>query len=250
LPNLSLENISEGKRFIRQKERMGGDDLGDDDLLLGAPVRGTSASSSDDEDAEESYGGRRIVDRESGDGSRKRRDRADDDDNSHERDEQEEDYGLAVNGTTKAAASKTKKRAKKSPDQLLVLAGRDIERQSVEEQAAFLTTAIRHYSLLDGIPVRSTEDDVDDGGGGTGPTTAAAATTIVRPGYLRKRHESGSFVDTIREAVSIKQLKKWKKIGSPCVVCFLLHTCMGCMHGNAQTRHSNSLPPRVYRSSF
>ena len=168
---------------------MGGDDL--DDGLLWEPVvaarddASSSASASDDEEDE-------------GDGvvvavatSKKRK-------------QQPTTTG------TEDTSSKKKKGKKHSPAQLLLQAGRGIEREDKIQQAAFLTTTLQHYSLLEQQQNDKKKDEKNDNRLQILPSYCV--------GQTFDGSEKSTLVDRVRAAISVKKIKTWKHVGSPCVV--------------------------------
>jgi U3-containing 90S pre-ribosomal complex subunit len=85
------------------------------------------------------------------------------------------------------------------PVQLLLQAGRDLECQDAIQQALFLNTALSHY-------------------------TAKLATTNNEQLIYKLKADNfkvsikQSLEERIVESISLKKLKKWKEIGSPCIV--------------------------------
>ena len=110
---------------------------------------------------------------------------------------------------------KQKHHQQSTPEQLLLQAGRDLVGKDCAQQAAFLTMALRHYTLMEQQQQRQPEEKVDH-----------VAKMEILPSYLvgRNREEPleesrGSLIlERIRDAVSVQKMKKWKHVGSPCVV--------------------------------
>lgn len=94
---------------------------------------------------------------------------------------------------TTMTATTTKKR--QSTDRLILEAGRNIEERSADEQAAFLNMAVKHYSLLASVKLESK----------------------FLPRYFCTC-PTGSLTERIKESLSMKKLKKWKPLKSPCAV--------------------------------
>jgi hypothetical protein len=117
---------------------------------------------------------------------------------------------------------KAKTKKNHSIDKVLVEAGRNIETSSKEEQAAFLTTAIKHYSLL-----------------ASGSTQIGESLSFL-PDYFRTSSKE-SLAENVRDAVSMKQLKAWKNTGSPCVVI----VCISARRAVAVLKELSSLKLRV-----
>lgn len=143
---------------------MGGEDIADDDLLWTQPVVASDGSD-----------GESVAD-----------DTTANDDNDD-----------------KATAEPARKKAK-TPQQLLIQAGRDLEQQGTKEQAVFLSTAMSHYRLLE------TNDDSQD------------KRVDIQPHHLIKAKEGDTLVDRIRNVVSFKRMKQWKHKSCPCVVSLIV----------------------------
>lgn len=136
---------------------MGGDDLGDDFDYLGGPVEATPEE--------------RLLEKvENEDKKRKRQDEDDEDDE-----------------TT----------SKKSSHKVLIEAGRDLENQSAEVQAAFLWMSMKHYVQMKGESI--------------------AELMKIEPRHLLASTEE-TMAARVKSVVSMKKLKKWKPIGSPMIV--------------------------------
>lgn len=159
---------------------MGGDDLGDD-LLWSEPVVASPSLEND------------IIDDHDVDGSK----------NMHKRPRPED-------GTVKSIQSQKKKKEKttssSSPANTIVEASRGIDCQDTTQQAAFLTAAIRHYTLLEN-PNSSTIHD---------KPFHFLPSNLVKQSTNKNCDES--LLDRIRGVVSVNKMKKWKHVGSPCVV--------------------------------
>ena len=213
---------------------MGGDDLNDDLLQWSTePVVETQQDTSDEEDG--------LAD--------------DDDDDSSTRDLDHGEVsrtnepvsgqaGSSSSNKRKSTESKEKnqKRQKqqttKTPEQLMLQAGRDLVRQDCAQQAAFLTMALRHYTLMEQRQNDKEHDDV--------------AKMEILPSYIflgRDRKEtldaSSSagplFLERIRDAVSVQKMKKWKHVGSPCVVCSFVrvHACSRVWSESTELLHQS-----------
>lgn len=173
---------------------MGGDDLGSEDeawmTSLAAPTNDNSDSEKEDEQPsqEDAKSRKRKVEQ--------------------------------VSKTGDGSATKSKKL--QSTDRLIVEAGRNIEEKSAEEQAAFLTTAVKHYSLLE-------SDSVDLG------------TLKFLPRYFSKSKDGSNMTEKIKDVLSMKRLKKWKQTGSPCVVVI----CISARRAVAILKELSSLKIRV-----
>jgi hypothetical protein len=85
-----------------------------------------------------------------------------------------------------------------------------------------LTTCIRHYTLLEqGQGVKSDQDEDDKGDG----SKSLLKNLDLLPRYCLGSAATGSsntttasLVDRLRDLVSIKKLKQWKMVASPCVI--------------------------------
>jgi hypothetical protein len=87
--------------------------------------------------------------------------------------------------------------AKKSTAKLLIEAGRGLEKQSAEEQAAFLWLSLKHYSQLQG-------------------ETTDGSVKITPTHFKLSKH--ATLFERLKEVVSLKKLKNWKPVGSPMVI--------------------------------
>jgi hypothetical protein len=153
---------------------MGGDDLGSDDEFLTAQISDSAQVAAspiprDNLVVTESKK-RKLSDTEGAAAA------ADDDDDEKE-----------------AAGKKKKSFAK-----VLLAAGRNLEEQTADQQAAFLSTALSHESLM-----TSNED-------------------VLPEDKLLPHHFRASSKDTLyerlKDGVAIKRMKKWKNTKSPCVI--------------------------------
>jgi hypothetical protein len=112
-------------------------------------------------------------------------------------------------------ASKTsKKKHKQSPEQILLTAGRDLENQTVEQQASYLTTILRHYSLL----TSAGEDSGDQREAQVEVLSKYCVKAHPPPDNSKPSASPLPLVDQIRSLVSNKKLKKWKHVQSPCIL--------------------------------
>jgi hypothetical protein len=120
------------------------------------------------------------------------------------------------------ANKKVKREPSSSKQQLLWKAGCNLDQQSNVEQAHFLTTALRHYVLLQSSLTTKTV-------GGEEEATEEASLISVLPHHCLKidaTSDSGTtevsspspWSNRIRQVASLKTLREWKPIGSPCVV--------------------------------
>lgn len=164
---------------------MGGDDLDDEHLMWIQKVKATHSESSDDDVNDKS-----LDDEKNTKGKKRKLD-------------------TAVALTTEPLDQKKKS---KSPAQLLLQSGRNIELQDAVEQAAFLTTAVKHYSLLE------QQQQIDANG-----DVASTESLEILPQYCLGKPttnctKESSLLDRVREAISVKKMKQWKNVGSPCVV--------------------------------
>lgn len=87
---------------------------------------------------------------------------------------------------------------KNSFTKVLLAAGRDLEEQTADQQAAFLSTALSHQSLMD-----SNEDVLPE--------------DRLLPHHFRASSKD-SLYERLKDGVAIKRMKKWKNTKSPCVV--------------------------------
>jgi protein CMS1 len=87
---------------------------------------------------------------------------------------------------------------KKSFTKVLLAAGRNLEEQTAEQQAAFLSTALRHQILM-----TSNED-------------LAAESKLLQHHFRTSSKET--LLERLKDGVAIKRMKTWKNIKSPCVV--------------------------------
>lgn len=169
---------------------MGGDDLDDDQW--NQPVRG-----SDDDDEGSDAGGAENGKHEIKTNKRKS--------------ELSKSTMTADDDREEAQQTKTKKQ--KSPAQLLLQAGRNIEQQDSIQQAAFLTTAVQHYSLL--------ESQLENEGGDKAVAQMTKPNLEIMPHHCLGQADTtncNTLIERIREAVAVKKMKQWKNVGSPCVV--------------------------------
>jgi hypothetical protein len=142
---------------------MGGDDLGSDDDFWTAQVEASPAPRDNVVVTESKK--RKLSDTEG----------ADDDDE-------------------KEAAGKKKKSFAK----VLLAAGRNLEEQTAEQQAAFLSTALSHQSLM-----TSNKDVLPE--------------NKLLPHHFRTSSKE-TLLERLKDGVAIKRMKKWKNSKSPCVV--------------------------------
>jgi hypothetical protein len=176
-------------------EIMGGDDLDDsDDLVWIKPVRGESGIDDDS-----------STDADASPGTQKRALRPDDSSPPEE-------------------VGNSNKKARKEPpplstQQVLWKAGRNLHQQTNVEQAQFLTTAMRHHALLQNASTAGAEASPEDD---------ASQISILPYHCLKKDYvpesettdvaSSSPWLNHIRAVVSLKTLRDWKPIGSPCIV--------------------------------
>jgi hypothetical protein len=177
--------------------KMGGDDLGSDDEGW------TAAVVASDEESDES---RALIEPE----TRKKRKLVVGDADISSRDD----------------APKTANNAKRqSREKLLIEAGRNIEQQSVEEQAVFLTTAVGHHSLV--------------------ATASAAPTTVGASLSFLPKHfcssSKGSFLERVKEVMSMKKAKKWNTRQSP----YAVIVCISARRAVAVLKELSSLKIRA-----
>jgi hypothetical protein len=231
---------------------MGGDDLDDDDdIMWMKPVRGGGLLNDDDNDDDDDDDDDDDADKTAHDTTnpKKRQSQTNvNDDNTK---------GDALMNETKSAfiiVSSSKKRKKESnssnnshhnhnsPTQLLLQLGRTIHEQSTIEQAKYLTTAIQHYSLLslsstkatttnpenkDETNIISNNDNDDDNKNEVTnilPQHCLDTTSIRATGQPTTNTTTSSlslsnhWSTYIRQMVSMKTLREWKHVGSPCIV--------------------------------
>lgn len=108
-----------------------------------------------------------------------------------------------------------KKKLPSSSLQVMLQSGRNIEVQSTQHQATFLTTCMKHYYTMSKSKDSSNDDDDDD-----------VSTIQVHPyqcltSILLKTDPTGtkvSFVEYIKQHISNKQLKQWSSATSPAIV--------------------------------
>ena len=114
-------------------------------------------------------------------------------------------------------ANNKKVKREDSTQQVLWKAGRNLHQQSHVEQAQFLTTAIRHYALLQQSSVVATDEATEEG----------AAQISILPHHCLKNEDvseleatdgASHWLHRIRQVVSLKTLRDWKPVGSPCVI--------------------------------
>jgi len=121
----------------------------------------------------------------------------------------EDDEGADIGSSSRN--KKKKKKEKKDPSAVLLEAARQLETQSSKQQAAFLDAALRHHKLLSLSRTTSSSDD---------EKMQLPKDPIVQPQHIfRPSNSADGFAVKLKEAVSLKKLKKWKHLHSPCVVC-------------------------------
>lgn len=174
---------------------MGGDDLGSDDEIwardLSAPLSGRG---SEEDDADDVGGSLRL------ENTRKR----------------------SIEQTVGESSESPKTKKRQSPEALLVEAGRRIEEQSAEQQAAFLTAAVQHYTLL-----HDSSSSVD------------SSFTLGPQHFLVSSKET--LGERVKDVVSMSKLRKWKTPGSPCVVVL----CISARRAVAVLKEVSFLKTRV-----
>lgn len=148
---------------------MGGDDLGSDDELW---TNGVSSTTNLDDSPPESPAS------DAGDGRTRK-------------------HPIENNDT------RMSKKRKRTPDELLLEAGIDLEIQDADQQASFLNTAISHHTLL---------------------SSGKAAEIWKLQSNHFKTSKNDSLLSRLNDAVALKKMKKWKAVGSPCVVSFRPHS--------------------------
>lgn len=196
---------------------MGGDDLNDELLWTTEPVVETqhhddSSSDSDDSPTDDHH------DEEASSSPTK------DPNSGQQASSTTTSSNKRKSSAVKEKNQKKRKQQQSTPEQLLLQASRDLVGQDCAQQAAFLTMALRHYTLME-QQQRKHEEEVDN-----------VAKMEILPSYLvgRNREEpleesrGGPLIlERIRQAVSVPKMKKWKHVGSPCVVRSLI--CINCM---------------------
>jgi hypothetical protein len=201
---------------------MGGDDLDDDDNQWIQPVRAGGGG-----------GGGSTKDAYSPD-------REGDDDGDHSSSEplMSSSWSSAVQRPRPESTDETTPETKKSrieatrssssslsqaaQARLLVQAGIHLQDQDSHQCAQFLSTMVQHYTLV-----------VEHNHDVTNETAAAAKSTVpdtkLLAQYCLGRLSSSSSsshaasngtLERIKELVSVKQMKQWKVVGSPCIVRF------------------------------
>jgi hypothetical protein len=85
----------------------------------------------------------------------------------------------------------------KTPEKLLIEAGRHLESQNANQLSCFLNAALSHYCLL----AQVNEKEIKK----------------LEPVNFKTSSQQ-SLVDRLSDAMSLKKIRKWKHIGSPCVV--------------------------------
>lgn len=93
--------------------------------------------------------------------------------------------------------NKSQNKKSKSPEKLLLEAGRQLECQNAIQQSCFLNAAISHYNML--------------------KTAKEQSIWKVEPDRF-KTSSKQSLVERLSDTMSLKKIKKWKNVGSPCVV--------------------------------
>mmetsp|Transcript_7229 Transcript_7229/g.10581 ORF Transcript_7229/g.10581 Transcript_7229/m.10581 type:complete len:263 (+) Transcript_7229:106-894(+) len=86
---------------------------------------------------------------------------------------------------------------RKTSMNLLINAGRDLEKQKADVQAKFLWTGLKHYVQLKGESI-SSDMKIED--------------------FHLRTSNAESLLNRLKDVISIKKLKKWKPIGSPMVI--------------------------------
>jgi len=172
---------------------MGGDDLNDEFLWATEPV----VAGSDEEGSAAAEEQEEPEDQQNS-GAKKRK-------------SSPTNGGSAVEdgGDPTGKRKKNNRQQQSQPERLLLQSGRRLDGQDSTQQAAFLTTALQHYNLLE-----KTQDGNEQADNNTN--------RAILPSYcFTTKDEEGDrspLVDRIRQAVSVQKMKKWKHVGSPCVV--------------------------------
>jgi hypothetical protein len=206
---------------ITTKNTMGGDDLDDDDNQWIQPVRAGGGGGGGGGSTKDAYSPEREGD--------------DDGDNSSS-EPLMSSWSSAVQRPRPESTDETTRETKKSrieatrsssslsqaaQARLLVQAGIHLQDQDSNQCAQFLSTMVQHYTLV----VEHNHDVTND-------TAAAAKSTVpdtkLLAQYCLGRSSSSSSshaasngtLERIKELVSVKQMKQWKVVGSPCIVRF------------------------------
>jgi len=112
-------------------------------------------------------------------------------------------------------------RKRKRPEDSLIEAGRCIGDMTVDKQANFLTTLIKHYTLLE--------------------SPAAQVECLRVPAQHMLVPKGNTVLERIKSVNSIKKLKKWKSMGSPGVIL----VCISARRAVAVLQEIASLKVRV-----
>jgi len=92
-----------------------------------------------------------------------------------------------------------KRNKHESAENLLVESGRNIQKQPLEAQAVFLTTAVKHYCLV-----------------AKGSTPMSQHFSLTPKDFYHSNKDN--IAECVTDVLSLKKLKKWKQVKSPCVV--------------------------------
>lgn len=215
---------------------MGGDDLADD-FQWDRPVRGEGGGSDEDTNGVNSTT------------ASKRRTNRNDDDDDDETDAAGPPSSKKAKGSSSSAAETTTTRAlpSSSPSLVLLQAGKDLFLQSPIECATFLTTAVQHYSMMMTMTEEAStltttnHDDTNDSDHETTvqkpdnnnntdkavnflsvPVVAQFCLGPLPSSSSQKNDENDAdhslLLRCIRHAISMKKMKQWKTVASPCVV--------------------------------
>jgi len=155
---------------------MGGDDLGSDDEQWMDGVPGSPTGRDDDREEQDTTVAAGSAAHGQLSSSKKRK---------------------AEEASTSESGSK-KKSKHKSPQKILLEAGRKVENLSANEQALFLSAAVRDFSMLS-----SNEEVPND---------------MFLPANFHSPSNADSLLQRLKDAIASKRLKKWKHLKSPCVV--------------------------------
>lgn len=155
---------------------MGGDDLGSDDEQWMDGVPGSPTGRDDDREEQDTTGTAGSAVHGQLSSSQKRK---------------------AEEASTPESGSQ-KKSKHKSPQKILLEAGRKVENLTANEQALFLSAAVRDFSMLS--------------------SNAEAPSDLFLPANFHSPSNADSLLQRLKDAIAVKRLKKWKHLKSPCVV--------------------------------
>jgi hypothetical protein len=116
--------------------------------------------------------------------------------------------------------AKKRSRRQLSPEEILIETGRRLAELDPTEQATFLNTAMRHFTLKE--KSKNDSNDLRENGGGSTNEDILQAQWLLK----KKTNDGCNMMEEIRNVVSLKKLKHWKG-SSPCVVCRVVMSCSG-----------------------